>query len=123
MVQDIVGTNTLYYDLECPFCGKVVRSGIGFRAGVVKQLNYGVGERIKWDGPNCRPAERPAGGNLKTIGYFNCDNPRCATWKDCFPDVQEAVIVIENDVIADVKPLTYKPTEHTFDIIDPPGLT
>jgi len=119
----MAATNTVYYELECPHCGSLVRSGIGFRAGVVRQLNYNVGEKIRWDGPNCRPAHRPPDGNLKTIGYFNCDNPRCETWKDCFPDVQEAMIIIVNDVIANVQVIEYKPHERSFDIIEPVGLS
>ncbi len=119
----MIGTNTIYYELECPTCGKVVRSGVGFRAGLIKQINYHVGEKIKWgSGEGSRPVERPPDGNLKTIGYFNCDNPRCDTWKDCFPEVQEAVITIANDEIMDVQVINYKPSEHTFDILEPPGL-
>ncbi len=118
-MQRIAATNTLYYELECQFCGQVVRSGIGFRAGAINRRNYKLGEKLSWEGGSCRPAQRPAGGNLKTIGYFNCDNPRCQTWKDCFPDVQEALITIRNDVLDEVKVLRYKPTEHTFDIIEP----
>ena len=123
MTQRIVGTNTVYFELPCPQCGSVVRSGIGFRAGVIKQLNYHVGEKIRWEGPNCRPSERPPGGNLKTIGYFNCDNPRCDTWQDCFPEVQEALVIIQNDVLQDVQFINYKPGEHSFDIIEPEGLS
>ena len=118
----VAGTNTIYYEIECPVCGKVVRSGIGFRAGVIKQKNYHVGEKLNWEGPNCRPSTRPPGGNLKTIGYFNCDNPRCETWKDCFPEIQEALITIVNDEIKDVQVTTHLPAKQSFDIIDPPGL-
>ena len=114
-----IGTNTLYYELECPHCGKAVHSGIGFRAGTVNQLSYHLGQSLKWDGPNCRPATRPPGGNLQTIGYFNCDNPRCDTWKDCFPEVQEALITIRDDVLKDARVISHKPDEHTFDIVEP----
>lgn len=118
----MAGTNTLYYEIECPTCGKTVRSGIGFRAGVIKQLNYHLGDKIKWEGANCRPALRPPGGNLKTIGYFNCDNPRCDTWRDCFPEIQEALVTISKDEINDVQVISHKPQEQTFDIIEPEGL-
>jgi hypothetical protein len=116
------GFNTLYFEINCPACGGIIRSGIGFRAGSIARYNYHLGEAIKWTGPNPRPSTRPPNGNLKTIGYFNCDNPRCETWGDCFPSVQEALIVIENDVIKDAQMIRYKPDEQTFDIIDPPGL-
>ncbi len=118
----MVATNTVYFELQCPTCGSVVRSGIGFRAGQIKQHNYHVGEKVLWEGPVCRPWPRPPGGNLKTIGYFNCDNPRCDTWQDCFPEVQEALVTIVNDEIKDVEVTTYKPGQLTFDIIEPEGL-
>lgn len=81
-----------------------------------------LGEKLRWDGPNCRPPQRPPNGNMKTVGYFNCDNPRCDTWKDCFPEVQEALITVRNDEIRDVEVINYKPHEHSFDIIEPEGL-
>ena len=119
MVPEIIETNTLYYELECPRCGAVVHSGIGFKVGHVRRLTYRVGEAIKWNGNHCRPSQRPADGNLKTIGYFNCDNPRCETWQDCFPEVQEALIVIQNDIISDVTATKYKPGEQSFHILEP----
>ncbi len=115
------GTNTVYYELECPFCKKPIRSGIGFRVGILRNLTYHVGEKLRWDGPNCRPPVRPASGSIKTIGYFNCDNPRCQTWGDCFPDVQEAIITIYNDVIQHVEATRHKPGQLTFDIIERAG--
>ena len=113
------GFNTLYYDLKCPNCGSAVESGIGFRAGVLRQASYKIGDKLSWDGPNSRPVERPAGGNFKTIGYFNCDNLKCTTWHDCFPEVQEALITIRDDVIAEVVPVTHKPGAQSFDILPP----
>lgn len=95
--------NTIYCDLKCPFCKEPVTSGIGFRLGDLKNEKYRVGDRLSWDGPQCRPRERPPGGNIKSVGYFNCDNVRCASWQDCYPQVQQALIVVENDVLQDVQ--------------------
>lgn len=111
------GFNTLYAEVACPQCGRIASSGVGFRAGSVHQAKYQLGQKLDWNGPNLRPQERPAEGNLKTIGYFECDNPGCSTWHDCFPEVQEALITIENDVIIGAKVITYKPGEQSFDII------
>lgn len=123
MVQNIVGTNTLYYEFNCPICDSVVRSGVGFRVGIIKHLTYRLGQKLDWGNvQNSRPPVRPENGNLKTIGYFNCDNPRCQTWSDCFPEVQEAIIIIKNDIIEDVQPTGQIPENHTFDILEPEEL-
>jgi hypothetical protein len=119
----IRGTNTLYHDITCPHCGKPVSSGIGFQAGVIKRLNYKLGDKITWEGQIARPATRPPNGDLKTIGYFNCDNPRCSTWQDCFPEVQEALITICGDTITAVEVTTHNPEDHTFAILEPQGLS
>ena len=113
-----LGTNTLHHELDCPRCGAKVSSGIGFQVGAIKRANYRLGERISWDGPVVRPAERPQSGNLRTIGYFNCDNPRCESWQDCFPEVQEALITIADDIIADVCVIQHKPDKQDFDILE-----
>jgi hypothetical protein len=122
MVPEI-GSNTLYAEIKCPRCGKTVKSGIGFRAGTVKHFSYQLGEKIQWQDAPTWPAERPDGGNLKTIGYFECDNLECDTWQDCYPEVQEALIVIKADIISDAKPYTHKPNELVFDIIEPQDVT
>lgn len=118
MMEQATGTNTLYCEIKCPKCGKVVTSGIGFRVGAVNQDSYKMGEKLKWDGPRLRPVDRPKNGNLKTIGYFECDNLNCETWQDCYPEVQEALITIKSDVIAEVQPFTHKPNQLDFDIIE-----
>jgi hypothetical protein len=112
-------TNTLYCDILCPHCGKNVTSGIGFRAGAVNRQSYKIGERLNWQGENLRPAQRPVGGNLKTVGYFECDNLKCTTWQDCYPEIQEALIVVKDDIISEAKPFIHKPNELVFDIIEP----
>jgi hypothetical protein len=94
----------LYAELACPFCQQNVASGIGFRVGAIKNRKYRIGDKLDWTGDTCRPAQKPADGNMSTIGYFNCDNVECSTWKDCFPDVQEAMIVISDNQIVEVKP-------------------
>ena len=120
-----IATNTLYCDIECPKCGKKVSSGIGFRAGTIRGHEYKIGEKLDWQGPKVRPTQRPSDGNLKTIGYFECDNLQCQTWQDCYPEIQEALIVIEGDVIAEAKPTTHRPGEQelAFDIIEPKDVT
>jgi hypothetical protein len=112
-------SNTVYCDIACPKCGAKVTSGVGFRVGSVDQLSYKLGETLKWEGPRQRPAMRPKDGNLKTVGYFECDNLKCETWADCYPEVQEALITIRSDVIAEVQPFVHKPNQIDFDIIEP----
>lgn len=112
-------TNTLYCDILCPKCGKNVSSGIGFRAGAISRHSYKLGEKLKWEGATIRPTNRPSGGNLKTIGYFECDNLNCSTWQDCYPQIQEALIVVKGDIIAEAKAFVHKPNELAFDIIEP----
>src|SRR5690242_7670652 len=116
-------TNTLHCEIKCPHCGSNVGSGIGFRAGTVEGQNYKIGERLNWTGPKTRPAARPVDGNLKTIGYFECENLECVTWSDCYPEIQEALIVIKGDIIEEAKPYTHKPEQLAFDIIESKDVT
>lgn len=111
--------NTLYHALKCPYCGSAVDSGIGFRAGALKQSSYKLGDTLSWEGGTCRPDEKPVGGNFKTVGYFNCDNLNCMSWHDCFPEVQEAMITVSNDVIVSVEPIQHMSEEKGFDILPP----
>lgn len=111
--------NTLYAEVKCPKCGSKVTSGIGFKAGKLASLSYKLGEKLIWDGKSDRPSSRPQGGMLKTIGYFECDNLSCESWHDCFPEIQEALIIVRNDVISEAKPTVHKPGELDFDIIEP----
>lgn len=113
------GTNTLNCELKCPHCQQMIKPQIGFRAGTIRQRTYKVGDKLDWDGPVTVPEARPAEGNLRTIGYFECDNLHCSTWQDCYPDVQEALIVIESDIISYVKPTEHRPNEILFSIIEP----
>ena len=115
--------NTLYADVQCAHCGRKVTSGIGFRVGKVAGLSYKLGQKLSWDGGSSRPATRPADGSLKTIGYFECDNLSCESWHDCYPEVQEALIVIRQDVIAEAQPTVHRPGEIGFDIIEPKDVT
>jgi hypothetical protein len=111
--------NTLYHDLKCPMCGSAIDSGIGFRAGALKQASYRIGDKLSWEGGKCRPEEKPSGGNFRTVGYFNCDNLNCMSWHDCFPQVQEAVITFADDIIAEVQAVPSLPEEQGFDILPP----
>lgn len=119
----MASSNTLYCEIKCPKCGSTVTSGVGFRVGAVNQFSYKLGERLSWEGPGPRPPRRPQDGNLKTVGYFECDNLNCETWQDCYPEVQEALITIRADVIAEVHPFSYKPNQIDFDIIEPNDVT
>lgn len=117
--MNTVGFNTLYHALKCPYCGSAVDSGIGFRAGALKQASYRMGDKLSWEGDNCRPEEKPEGGNFKTIGYYNCDNLNCMSWHDCFPEVQEALITFTDDVIVEVTAIQHPAREQGFDILPP----
>lgn len=115
--------NTLYAELQCPFCEQKILSGVGFRLGMVGRFKYAIGDKIRWDGPRTRPAERPHGGNIKGIGYFNCDNIRCGSWRNCYPDVQQALITVVGDVLVAVEVYKGKIDGQDFDIIEPKGLS
>lgn len=118
-MSEISGSNHLLSDFKCPQCGAAITCGIGFRAGTVKGLDYKLGDKIEWAVKRNWPDERPEGGNFKTIGYFECENLRCQTWNDCFPQVQEVVITIKNDVISDVKTVFFQPDKIEFTVFSP----
>lgn len=115
--------NTVYADLKCPVCQEKIISGVGFRIGALNNAKYRLGEKVSWDGPICRPRQKPRAKAIKTIGYFNCDNTRCGTWQDCYPEVQQALVTIEDDVIADVQSYKGELSTKDFDIIEPQGLS
>lgn len=115
--------NTIEDGLSCPFCKDKILSGIGFRFGKVARLKYRVGDELVWDGPDCRPPSRPSAPVIKIIGYFNCDNFKCDSWSDCFPEVQQALITIENNRIASVEHYTGPlPEDEQFPILEPADL-
>lgn len=119
-MTEISGSNHLVQDdFKCPRCGTKLSCGIGFRAGTVKGINYKIGDKIDWSGKHNWPSERPENGSFKTIGYFECENLRCETWNDCFPEVQEVLITIENDIIRAYKPVFYKPDSIDFSVLAP----
>ncbi|HEY9756871.1 MAG TPA: hypothetical protein V6C97_17020 [Oculatellaceae cyanobacterium] len=97
--------NTLYADVICPFCHEKVSSGVGFKVGALTNKAYKLGDKLDWSGTALRPDKQPAKGNITSIGYFNCDNVHCSTWQDCYPEVQQAFIKIENNVIVSVTPV------------------
>lgn len=115
--------NTVYPDLRCPYCEEAIVSGVGFCVGAIGRFDYRIGDRLRWEGSVCRPVERPVGGNIKSVGYFNCDNMRCKSWMDCFPLVQQALITVENDVITAVELFDGQASDNGFDIIEPKGLS
>ncbi len=94
--------NTLYCDLACPHCQEKILNGIGFRVGSLTKARYQMGDTLNWQQEPRRPEKRPAKGNIVTLGHFNCDNPKCASWQDCYPDIQTVKIIIEKDRIVDV---------------------
>ena len=118
-MSEISGSNNLNINWNCPKCKQPVSSGIGFRAGVVKGLSYKIGDKIDWSAKTTWPAERPDGGNFKTIGYYECENLRCESWSDCFPEVQEVVITIHDDVICSAIPAFYQPDKIDFFVLSP----
>lgn len=115
-MAEISGSNHLQSDFKCPSCGAAISCGIGFRAGTVKGIDYRLGEKIDWSGKRTWPEKRPDGGNFKTIGYFECENLRCETWNDCFPQVQEVLITIQDDVIHNVKSVFFQPNKIEFSV-------
>ena len=91
--------------MPCPFCQEKLSSGIGFRVGAIASKTYKLGDKLDWKGKDCRPEKRPKGGNISTVGYFNCDNIRCSTWSDCYPEVQQAIITIRGTSLPKPRPL------------------
>lgn len=75
-----------------------------------------MGDKIDWSGKKTWPEERPEGGNFKTIGYFECENLRCPTWNDCFPQVQEVLITVKNDIISEIRPIFFRPDKVEFSV-------
>jgi len=90
--------------------------------GAVKNATYSLGDRLSWDGPVLRPSQRPNADRIVTVGYFNCDNIRCASWQDCYPMVQKALITVEKDVISKIELYDDPSLTQDFEIIEPPGL-
>jgi hypothetical protein len=115
--------NTVYSDLLCPFCDEKVESGVGFQLGAIAGTKYHLGDLLKWDGKHCRPAALPACEVIRSVGYFNCDNIRCKTWSDCYPEVQQALVTVKNGVIAEVVVLHERRSGQNFDIVEPEGLS
>lgn len=98
--------NTLYGGIECPACQQKVVSGVGFKLGQVAHHTYKIGDELRWGGENCRPSANLIDKDadvIKTVGYYNCDNIRCQTWQDCYPQVQIALITVERNVIKAVE--------------------
>jgi len=114
--------NTLEGGLVCPHCKADIISGVGFRLGNIASLRYKIGDSLSWDGDYCRPKSRPSAKTIKTVGYYNCDNIKCKSWQDCFPDVQLGLITVEDNVIAKVEPYTGPEPETEFPIIEPAEL-
>ncbi|MCA9814580.1 MAG: hypothetical protein H6677_01005 [Candidatus Obscuribacterales bacterium] len=114
--------NTIYGELDCPHCKSRILSGVGFRFGQLNQRQYKKGDELAWEGDQCRPPSRPDARVIKTLGHFNCDNIKCSSWQDCFPDIQTVLITIENNRITDVE--IYKPSgdEEEFAILEPAEL-
>lgn len=114
--------NTIDGGIVCPFCDSDIMSGVGFKLGHLANLRYKVGDELKWEGGNCRPASCPDANVIKTIGYFNCDNIKCSSWQDCYPNVQLALITIENNTIAGVEPYRGELPSREFAILEPAEL-
>lgn len=82
---------------------------MGFRVGAVLRHNYKLQDELLWQGGECHPPSPPKLGNIKTVGYFNCDNPACKSWTDCFPEVQYALVIVEGNRITAVESFPLPP--------------
>ena len=114
--------NTIHGDFICPHCKEPVQSGIGFRYGYLNRDIYKKGDDIKWHDKNCRPKEKPAFKVIKTLGHFNCDNIKCSSWQDCYPDIQNVLITIENNRIVEVEHYKHTGEEDEFAFLEPKEL-
>jgi len=114
--------NTLLGGLDCPHCKAEIISGVGFRLGTIASLRYKVGDSLSWEGDYCRPPSRPQAKTIKTVGYYNCDNIHCKTWQDCYPDVQLALLTVQNNIITSVEPYKGPEPEKDFPIVEPAEL-
>ena len=110
--------NTLYADVHCPFCNEKVTSGVGFKVGALLNKSYNIGDKLVWKGTPSRPEKRPAHGDITSIGYFNCDNIKCSTWQDCYPQVQQALVVVKKDVLVAVESVDEKGDYQSFEITE-----
>jgi hypothetical protein len=110
--------NTLYADVHCPFCNEKVTSGVGFKVGALTNKSYRIGDKLNWKGAPVRPEKPPAKGDITSIGYFNCDNIRCSTWQDCYPQVQQAFILVKNNVLVAVELADSKGNFQSFEITE-----
>ncbi|MBY0359839.1 MAG: hypothetical protein K2W82_17685 [Candidatus Obscuribacterales bacterium] len=113
----IIGSNKLVSDFICPQCAKSVTCGIGFRAGDVANIQYKLGDKVTWNNALTWPEKRPLDGTFSTIGYFECENLHCTSWQDCFPQVQEVLIYIENDCLIKAVPCRYKPEQLDYTVL------
>ncbi len=109
--------NTLYCDFPCPHCQEKIVTGIGFRVGSLIKARYKIGDTLNWQQEPRRPEKRPNNGNIITLGHFNCDNPKCTSWQDCYPDIQTVKITVEKDRIIDVSIYTDALSEGQFAIL------
>lgn len=109
--------NTLYCDLPCPYCQEKIVTGIGFRVGSLIKARYKLGDTLNWKQEPRRPEKRPADGNIITLGHFNCDNPKCASWQDCYPAIQTVKMTIEKDRITNVAICTEDLPQEQFAIL------
>lgn len=91
---------------------------MGFRVGALLGRQYKIGDKLIWEGGLTRPESPPPAGNIRTIGYFNCDNIKCSSWTDCFPEVQAALVVVENNVIVAVERHEHLAEHEQFQILE-----
>jgi len=120
--EKLLNFNTINGGLSCPFCKEKIVSGVGFQYGTIDNRQYAVGDEIDWSGTPCRPAKKPTEDLVKTVGYFNCDNVRCSSWQDCYPDIQTALVTIEKNKIKSLAIYTGPELERQYQIIEPGSL-
>lgn len=114
--------NTINGGLTCPFCKEKIISGVGFRFGKIDNRQYEIGDEIDWSGSPTRPDQKPDATSVKTIGYFNCDNVKCKSWQDCYPEVQTAQVSIENNKIKSIEIYTGPDLDREYKIVEPAEL-
>jgi len=83
--------NSLFTDATCPACGCRSEVQADFRFGLRDQLDYRLGEKMRWNGKGLRtPAMRPLNGDFSGEAYTEC--PCCG--RDFW-----LLVEVESDVI------------------------
>ena len=91
--------NILYADVQCSNCKNIYLGTIQFKFGRTWQLEYVIGDIVKWGGNNVGESNLL---EVKVYGILEKDEcPKCKR----FNQNNEFDICIENDFIKEVKPI------------------